>query len=195
MSSTPDQHELEHLQHEAEHVRPARKANVMTYLVVLFGAAFLLMLLTYFMQQRTNEQTIDSLKESMTTITAMKSLEELQSDNASLQKALDLAQASVKALETQVTTLQQDSTRQKTEVATLQAHADALKALNQIRALYNQRMPGAAREAVSAAAEALSAFGGLEPVLTTISADMTPETRDVYDPLEAYHTISEWLNK
>lgn len=194
MSTTPDASEPGHLQHEAEHVRPARKSNVMSYLVVLFGAAFLLMLLTYFMQQRTNEQTIDSLKESsMTTITALKSLEELQADNATLQETVAQAERSIASLEDALTAAQEDVKRQQEETDALRAQTDALSALNLIRALYNQRKPSAAREAVAAADLILASYGGLEPVLTSISGAMTEESRATYDPLTAYQTIADWL--
>ena len=57
-----EEQEVQHLQHEAEHARPHKKVSVMGYLTILFAAAFLLLLLSYFMQQRANEQAISGLQ-------------------------------------------------------------------------------------------------------------------------------------
>lgn len=42
-----------------------RRSAVYLYLLILFGAAFLMLLLAYFVQQRSNENTISDLRESM----------------------------------------------------------------------------------------------------------------------------------
>ena len=57
-----EEQEVQHLQHEAEHAKPHKKVSVMGYLTILFAAAFLLLLLSYFMQQRANEQAISGLQ-------------------------------------------------------------------------------------------------------------------------------------
>ena len=57
-----EEQEMQHLQHEAEHARPHKKVSVMGYLAILFAAAFLLLLLSYFMQQRANQQAISGLE-------------------------------------------------------------------------------------------------------------------------------------
>ena len=43
---------------------PNRKSSVYLYLLVLFSAAFLMLLLAYFIQQRNNQATIDGLQDS-----------------------------------------------------------------------------------------------------------------------------------
>ena len=59
MNTGQEHNQLEDLQHEAEHTRPPKRGGaVMGYLVVLFGAAFLLLLMSYFMQQRTNREAM-----------------------------------------------------------------------------------------------------------------------------------------
>ena len=50
MSTGSDKEEQVSLQHAAEHEKPHKKLSVMTYLVILIAAAFLLLLLSYFMQ-------------------------------------------------------------------------------------------------------------------------------------------------
>ena len=44
--------------------KPSRKSAVYLYLLVLFGAAFLMLLLAYFIQQRNNAEAIDGLQDS-----------------------------------------------------------------------------------------------------------------------------------
>ena len=46
----------------------------------------------------------------------------------------------------------------------------------------------------AAAQSALAEQGGLEGVLEEISAALTQEERENYDPLEAYHSLTEWLS-
>ena len=60
-----------------------KKGAVVTYLAVLFAAAFLLLLLAYFMQQRTNEAAIGSLTQS---ITSIQSLDDLIEENGALRE-------------------------------------------------------------------------------------------------------------
>ena len=194
MSKEPEQLE-DALQHEADRVRPVSgKANVMTYLVVLFGAAFLLLLMTYFMQQRTSQETIDGLKQSMTTMTTLKSIEELQAENAALQDQVDDLTFQLATLQSQLSTAEQQQAALTEETQRQTVQNTALNYLNQIRALYNQRKNNQAREVLVQADAALQAQGGMEGVLSSISVSMTQEERDIYDPLEAFQSIIEWLN-
>ena len=50
MSHDTDSEQRGALQHEAEHASPGKRNSVLIYLVILFAAAFLLLLLSYFMQ-------------------------------------------------------------------------------------------------------------------------------------------------
>ena len=45
--------------------RKSKRSAVYLYLLILFGAAFLMLLLAYFVQQRSNENTISDLRDSM----------------------------------------------------------------------------------------------------------------------------------
>lgn len=94
MSQTPEQSRAQEddsipLQHDAEHEKPRNKQqSVLIYLVILFAAAFLLMALSYFMQRRTSDATIEGLRES---VSAMQSVEDIQAENESLkQQVADL---------------------------------------------------------------------------------------------------------
>ncbi len=91
MSQTPE-HEREEesfsLQHAAEHERPKKQQSVLVYLVILFAAAFLLMALSYLMQRRSSDATIEDLRES---VTAMQSVGDIQTQNETLrQQVADL---------------------------------------------------------------------------------------------------------
>lgn len=69
--------------------RKHRKRNdtgLVRYLTLLFFAAFLMLLLAYFMQLRTSEATIGSLKESLS---SFESLNDLVLENQSLHDELD----------------------------------------------------------------------------------------------------------
>ena len=96
MSQTPEQnhsHEEDNipLQHDAEHEKPPRnkQQSVLIYLVILFAAAFLLMALSYFMQRRTSDATIEGLRGQ--SVSAMQSVEDIQEENETLkQQVADL---------------------------------------------------------------------------------------------------------
>lgn len=88
MSKTPEhKHEEESvpLQHAAEHEKPprARRQSVLLYLVILFAAAFVLMAWSFLMQQRSSNQTIQDLRES---VTAMQSAGDIREENAALKE-------------------------------------------------------------------------------------------------------------
>ena len=120
--------EVQHLQHEAEHAKPHKKVSVMGYLTILFAAAFLLLLLSYFMQQRANEQAISGLEatssnafDSINNLIAEKDdlaqqVEDLEGQVADLQEELDAAQGQLSDAQTNTETAQT-------------AQADAQKAL------------------------------------------------------------------
>lgn len=93
MSQTPEQNHSQEeedsvpLQHDAEHVKPrSKQQSVLIYLVILFAAAFLLMALSYFMQRRTSDATIEGLRGQ--SVTAMQSIEDIQEENETLKQQL-----------------------------------------------------------------------------------------------------------
>lgn len=85
----------ESLQHQAEHTRSRSRAPIAGYLVILFAAAFLLLLMAYFQQQRLNDQTNDALKQS---VSAVDALQQLMEDNESLRAQVDELEAEVEEL-------------------------------------------------------------------------------------------------
>ena len=112
MSQTPEQNHSQEednipLQHAAEHERPPRnkQQSVLIYLVILFAAACLLMALSYFMQRRTSDATIEGLRGQ--SVSAMQSVEDIQEENetlkpqvADLEEQLEEAQRELDGLQT-----------------------------------------------------------------------------------------------
>lgn len=95
------------MQHEAEHARPRKKGSVMSYLAILFAAAFLLLLLSYFMQQRNSQETISGLKDS---VSAMQSVANLIADNEALHQEVAAQESQIKRLEKEASSLEAAST-------------------------------------------------------------------------------------
>lgn len=192
MRNESDSQEDSHLQHEAEHERPAKKRSVMSYLTILFGAAFLLMLLSYFMQQRTSDEALGT--QQNITVTAMKSIEELREDNETPIKQVDELQGQLEATASKVGQLETAIQSAQAERDQLQAQSSALNHLNRIRALYNQQKSADAKAALAEAEQAMAANGGMQEVLGWVSARLTETDRDIYDPLEAYRSLLDWLS-
>ena len=188
MNTESDKQERGRLQHAAEHERPRRRGSVLIYLVILF-AAFLLLLMSFLMQRRANQEAIDNLQQ--TSESAVQSLENLLQENEALKEQNGALQTQLDELQGQLDGAAQAG---QEELDALQAQVDALTYLNQIRALYNDHRNADARDVAAAAEAALADRGGMEGVLGEISAALTQEERENYDPLEAYRSLSEWLN-
>lgn len=91
----------------------ARKtAPVFIYLAILFAAAFIMLLLAYFVQQRNSENAIDDLRSSMTA-----TREELMEQNRQLQEEKE-------GLETQLNGLQTEFDELKKELEQANIHLD-----------------------------------------------------------------------
>ena len=185
MSQDHEQNRSGTLQHEAEHTKANKKSPVMTYLVILFAAAFLLLLLSYFMQQRVNQEKYDNLQQ--TSNSAVQTLENLIAERDDLKEQNEALNKQLEEVQAQLS--QADKAREQAENAYADAahQANCLSQLNQIRALYNQ---GRYREV----RERLASYTGLEEELEKISAAMTEEDRAIYDPLAAYRNLADWLN-
>lgn len=76
--------------------KPAKRSSVYLYLLVLFGAAFMMLLLAYFVQQRSSETTISDLRDSMNL------------SRAELMEEIDGLKEEKEALETQLQSMEDD---------------------------------------------------------------------------------------
>ena len=169
------EHESGGLQHAAEHERPHKRLSVMNYLTILFAAAFLLLLLSYLMQQRTNSETIEGLKQS---VSAMQSIDSLQKEKEGLESQVALLEEQVAHLEGQVSALQNETAALQS-TAEDQAHAAEAMFWRIQRALSRGRY-GSARSLV----EAFQATG-LEDCLPTDH----PADPEGPSPAEQYQEI------
>lgn len=190
--NTEQEHTADDLQHEAEHTRPRKRGSVMVYLAILFAAAFLLLLMSYFMQQRINRETLDDLQKTSTS--AVQSLDNLIAERDRLVQERQTLEEQLEELERQSETLQTqldaaagDVARAEQAAQTVQAQAQALQILNEIRALYNQHRNREAREL-------LAEHPDLETQLENFVQGMSQEERKIYDPLESYRSLAGWLN-
>ena len=93
--SKPDaeKQERSRLQHEAEHEKPTKRNPVLFYLMILFAAAFLLLLMSFLMQRRANQEAIDNLQE--TSNSATQSLQNTIAQNETLTKQVEDLQSAV----------------------------------------------------------------------------------------------------
>ena len=123
-----EEQEVQHLQHEAEHAKPHKKVSVMGYLTILFAAAFQLLLLSYFMQQRANEQAISGLQ--ATSSNAFDSINNLIAEKDELAQQVEDLEGQVAGLQEELDAAQNQLSDAQADAETAQtAQADAQKAL------------------------------------------------------------------
>ena len=67
-------------------IKPKNTKSVAIYLVILFAAAFVLLLMAYFMQQRTNNQVIGNLQSS---VDRFQTVDELREENQQLREQVE----------------------------------------------------------------------------------------------------------
>ncbi len=103
------------LQHKADRARSRSKRSVFTYMVILFLAAFVLLLLAYAMQQRSSVDAIDDLKDS---VSAIQTAQEVYEENAALREQIDALEDQIGQLEGQIAALTQSQQEQVTGLET-----------------------------------------------------------------------------
>lgn len=169
------------LQHAAEHEKAHKKPSVLTYLVILFAAAFLLMAWSYFMQQRASNETIEGLKES---VSAMQSVDMLQQANAALEKR-------VEELTAQAAELQRQSEALEGENAALQAQTERQAQSAQAMDWFWRIQREVSRGRYSSARTLVERFqaSGLDAALPTDH----PADADGPSPAEQYQEILDML--
>lgn len=167
-------------QHRAEH-RRAKKVSVVWYLFILFAVAFLLLLMSYFMQQRANEENLADIRDS---ISAMDTLDKIIAERDAL-KEENLA------LKDDLEDMTGMAEQARDSLLSSADQISALNKLNLIRKLYNQRRYDEAR-AFLADWEA-AAPGALRAALRTVSDGLGDAERAIYDPVEAFDQLTSWL--
>lgn len=113
--------------------KPLKTSSVILYLAILFSAAFALLLLAYFMQQRSAEETIGNLTQS---ITSMESLDKLIEENRALREEMKAMDDAQDALQDAYDQLQEDYEQVLEQVTTTTAENDFWTLLWQVETLY-----------------------------------------------------------
>lgn len=163
---------------EEKPVSPAEKKSrphLMSYLVILFSAAFLLLAMSYFMQQRrSDQQVIDGLQQSMS---AMKTTQNAIERNRVLMEENEALKAQLSAMEEQAETAAAQQVEQEKTVL-------ALDYLWRIEREYFQGRYSSARRLIRAFEQA-----DLEPHLP----DEPISDPDYRAPAEQYKSIYNLL--
>lgn len=186
---TPQDHRTD-LQHDAEHERPSKHTpSVVLYLMILFAAAFLLLLMSFLMQNRSNREAMDHLEE--TSNSAMESLENRLRENEELKAQVAQLEEENDKLTQQV---QQADDQARQEQEELTAVLQALSDLNTLRGLYNQGRYSDARDFLAGLDTQADGSYVTETWLERYRTDYAdPEDLEVYDPLEAWRDLVSWL--
>lgn len=159
------------------------KVRVFRYMAILFAAAFLLLLLAFLMQNRTNQEAISDLTKSVSSVHNV--VEENEKLREELDALTDLYLKEVGARQESVS----NNISLQSDLDLTKQRLNALQILNNIRALYNDGNYRDARNLI-AQNEPL-----LEKHLEEYSQNcLSEEGREIYDPLEAYRTLKDWLN-
>ena len=180
-------HSPEHedsLQHAAEHERPGKRNPVLMYLMILFAAAFFLLLMSFLMQQRANREALDDLEQ--TSNSAVQSLENTIQQNESLKQQVAQLEEEREQLTGQLAQAKEEGDAAQRE---LEADLEALNSLNHLRALYNQGRYREAREYLDSIDSTQ-----VEDRLEAYAATLTAEAREVYDPAQAWSQLVSWLD-
>lgn len=135
----------ENFQHQAEHTRSRRQTPVFAYLAILFAVAFLLLLLAYFQQQRSNLEATDALKQSAS---AVESIQLLMEDNEKLREQVAGLQAEAEDLRGQVTELEGVSQRQSAYLSATAGETEAMQWFWQIESAYVQNRYATTRDLI-----------------------------------------------
>lgn len=109
--------EKHNLQHKADRAKAGSMRAVLSYMVILFIGAFILLLLAHFMQQRSSEAAIDGLKDS---VSAIQNAQEVYEENSSLKEQVNQLEEQIEELENQLKTEQEHFGQLKTDVQALQ---------------------------------------------------------------------------
>lgn len=153
---------------EAPKSRQKTQESVIIYIAILFTVAFLLILLSHFMQQRRSEDTINSLTQSHNQFSsqALANIEELQNQNLALKTEtedlrdqLDDKDAEIEELEEQIAQLRLDwaaEVKSVTDQFKTDINREAQKAMA-IEAIYSAREKLTAGDVAGAKSELLQA--------------------------------------
>lgn len=115
--------EKHNLQHKADRAKPGSKRSVFTYMLILFLAAFVLLLFAYMMQQRSSVDAIDGLTDS---VSAIQTAQEVYEENSKLRNQIDQLEDQVSQLEETLQATQNELTDLERSNSLLQGEHESL---------------------------------------------------------------------
>ncbi len=139
MSAESNHQDIRHLQHEADRAKPHLSIPVIGYIAILFAMAFLLLLLSYFMQQRNNKAMLDGLSAS---VSAMESIDNLRQEKTDLTFRVEELEGELGHTEAELAASRATAERLSNELA-------AMDWLREIQALYEKQYYRAARAMIA----------------------------------------------
>lgn len=155
-----------------------KNGHVMSYLVILFAAAFLLMLLSYFIQRRSNEETINTLQFS---VSSLQSVDDLVAANEALYGQVSEQQQEIFDLEQEKSALE----GQLEEITLLENQVAAMDWLWRIQRSYSRwEIPDC-----MSLVEAFEASG-----LTSYLPSTSPSGADGATPAQQYTALLDALD-
>lgn len=189
---------------------PLGGRSVFAYLAVLFGAAFLLLLFAYLMQQRDSAEIMGNLSQLRESMGSIQSIDELTEENRVLREEKEALEKQVSGLEEQLVQAQADLSVSKSmeeqwygrlEVA--QGTLDALDTLAYLQALCDQDREDEAREKLEFILSDRDADGKpfdrveyyLSDYVSKYAGDLVSSQLEVYNPLEEWRTLKEVLTE
>lgn len=168
------------LQRQADRTKPGSKRSVLIYLVVLFAAAFVLLLMSYFMQQRSNEETIDGLKQSMS---SMQSAQEIYEENIALREQLEQLEEQVQAQQNQNNGLERGNSLLQAENDALKRSTQALDWFWQINEAYVRGRSALARQLIEEMGPELPKYLPTESITNNDRFSPYDRYQEIYDAL------------
>lgn len=184
-SQDPEKQDTAGLQHDAEHAKPGKRNPVLLYLMVLFAAAFLLLLMSYLMQQRANSETISGLQK--TSSSAVESLDLLIEERDALKIQVEDLERERQALEDALAQSEKDLEKAVKENDVQQQQLIAMDYFRRIQAFYTAGAFHSARIVIESFQAA-----GLDQLLPT-DAYYQNKDSSVLSPAEEYQKILDAL--
>ena len=172
----------EGLQHAAEHAKPGKKNPVLLYLVILFAAAFVLLLMSYRMQQRSNQVAIENLQQ--TSNSATQSLENLITERDALSEQVAEMEETIDDLEGQLDSTQKQQQELEKQAEELGRQVKAMEYFWQIDDYYARGYYTQAKALIQTMEE--------QSLQTALPTENTTGT-DRFSPAERYQEIRDAL--
>lgn len=168
------------LQRQADRAKPGSERSVLIYLVVLFAAAFILLLLSFLMQQRSHEEAIDGLKQSVTT---MQSVQEVYEENTALAEQLEQLEEQLRAQENEISGLEQGNALLQNEKEHLERSAQAMDWFWQINEAYVRGRYTLARQLIDQMGAELPQYLPTESITDTERFSPYDRYQEIYEAL------------